>query len=472
MAQWNIAQVATRPQAPAEPESIRAWLRLRPVQLLAVLFLVETIIPFFIWLGFPGALDFIGEIIAGFMALVVVLHMLAKDNFPIGVFVVLAMTLIWGMVALFEGQDVVATAWGWWKMFKYPVVGLYAYLMVPWPKDFPRWALKFLIGLMLVEVGVQLLQYAMGEPPGDSLAGTFGPKGMGPQTLFNFLVIALAFGNWMVTRTWKWLLLSLAAGLAASLLNLTKFYIPAIVIMGIAAVGLSLIRGGQFRQLWLFVFLFAGLLAIFVPVFNTFIADARDLPRLQEYLEPERLDKYLNNDGKGDVDGQYNLGRSLSVSYAWNTIRKDMTSTLFGMGLGVRSYSTGLGIQGIAAETDLYSRLSGTSLLTLLQELGVVGLLLMGLLNFWVMWALFRDAKSHNDDDLQVLEYGLILFSLLWLVWIWYQKAWFHATLNISYWVLLAYCFHRIKLHKQEAAARRRPLNGRTAWPLQGQDRS
>jgi hypothetical protein len=88
------------------------------------------------------------------------------------------------------------------------------------------------------------------------------------------------------------------------------------------------------------------------------------------------------------------------------------------------------------------------------------------------MWTLYRDAKRHSDADLQTLEYGLILFSLFWIVWIWYQKTWVFPTVNIFYWVMVAYCLDRIRVHKQEAAARRRPLGGRGAWPPPNSRRS
>jgi hypothetical protein len=225
---------------------------------------------------------------------------------------------------------------------------VFAYLIPRWPEDFPRLLFKFLLILMFLEIGVQLVQYAMGEPPGDSLAGTFGWKGVGQYTMFVFFAVCLGLGHWIATGKWKTLLLILVLGLAGSMLNVTKFYIVAVVAMGAAALVLHLIRGGKFRQLFVYVVLFSLSAAIFVPIYNSFIANTRGLKPLQEYLTAESIETYLFNDGKGEVDGQYNFGRGLAVTYALEQIQRDTTTFLFGFGMGSRTYSTALGLSGVS----------------------------------------------------------------------------------------------------------------------------
>lgn len=450
-----MAQIAYKPEfvskrkAEADPQTMKEWARQWSARLIIGLFLAELLVPALIYFGAPGALDFVLELIAAGILVVALLYMLARNHFPAPFWIILAATLIWAMVAIFEGQSTAATAWGWWKFFKYPLIGIYAYMAVRWPPNFARWLPRFLVAVMAFQVAFQLLQYALGEPAGDSLAGTFGIKGVGPQTMFNLFVIALAFGHWTITRQWKLLILALALGFVSSMLNVTKVYIPFVVMMGVVTIILHLIRGGQFRQLAVYIFVFAALAVAAVPIFNNFIASARGLQTLQEYLQPENIDRYLYTDGAGDDDGKYNLGRGLSVTYAWQLLQRDMTTTLFGMGLGSRSSSTGLGIEGVGLETDLYGGAGGTGLLILLQEMGLVGIVGFVAFTLWMVVAWARDARRYDDTDLKVLQFGLILYTLLWLVWLWYQKPWTFGVLMSTYWLTVGYVFNRMRQHRR-----------------------
>ena len=78
-------------------------------------------------------------------------------------------------------------------MFKYPMLVVFAYLIPRWPDGFAPWLFRLLVVLITFQLGVQLLQVAMGMQLGDSLAGTFGYKGVGPNTMFVFFVISIAF---------------------------------------------------------------------------------------------------------------------------------------------------------------------------------------------------------------------------------------------------------------------------------------
>ena len=447
MADLPITGSTTKTSAPSASRiALKEWTKQWPVRLLMLFFAMELLLPFLIWRGgLPRVLDFMKEPVAAAMALLVVFYMLAKDRIPRVVPVILAVTLIWGLVAAFEGQAVGATAWGWWKFFVYPLVGLFAYLVIKWPEDFSDTWLKLLIGIMAFEVLVQLIRFALGEVPGDSLAGTFGDHGMTAQTMFNLLIISLGFGHWMATRTWKLLLLALVLGLVSSMLNVTKFYIPVVVLLGIGAFALQTIRGGHVRQLFVFVGVFTVLGTAAIPLFNNFVAEERGLAPLQTYLEPGRLEQYLFNDGDGDTDGKYNLGRMLSITYAWQIIQRDPTTTLFGMGLGARSSSAGLGIEGVGLENDIYGGATGTGLLIMIQEFGVVGLVVFYAFCVVISWLLYRDTKRHRDLSLQALQFGLILYTLSWPIWLWYQKSWTFGVMMTLYWVTLGFVFSQMK---------------------------
>lgn len=466
-----MAQIAQTSAVPApsrtkvksrRPETIREWTGEWSVRLLLALLVSELIFPYFIWrFRLPGALDFVQEIIAATIMAVTILHMIARDRIPVAVPVVLAVTLVWGLVAYFEGQSLAATAWGWWKLFKYPFVGLFAYMIVPWPRNFADWWVRFLVVLMAFEVGVQLIRLLLGEPPGDSLAGTFGSKGVGSQTSFNLFIIALSFGSWIALHRWKLLVVALVLGLASSMMNVTKFYIPGILVMSLLTIALQLIAGGRVRHLLGFVFALGLLGMIAIPVFNRFVADTRGLPELQEYFQPEKLEGYLFTDGQGDQDGTYNLGRGLAITYAYQTISRDMTTKLFGMGLGARSLSASLGIVGTGLENDLYGSVTaGTGVLVRLQEQGIVGLITLQIFFLWLMWRLAKDTRRHNNASLKALEFGLILYTLLWPLWLVLQNAWSDGVMMILYWVTVGYVFSEIARRKRVTAQQRPAVAG------------
>lgn len=456
-----MAQVSYLPQAEQAAEAVpagfdwRGFISQWPVRLLALLLGLELFMPILIWrTPLPGVLDFAQEFVAAFILLLTVFYMIVRNKIPLAVLFILAVSLVWVIVATFEGQPALATAWGWWRFFKYPLIGVFAYLTVRWPVGFSNWWLKFLVVIMAFEVGVQLLQFAAGAPPNDNLAGTFGRKGVGPQTMFNMFVTCLAFGHWVVSRRWRLLAITLVLGFVSSTLNVTKFYIPAVAAIVLVTVVIYLVRGGQFRQLFVGLVVFAALGAAFVPIFNSFVATTRGLPTVQEFFEPQRLERYLYNDGSGDEDGRYNLGRALSVTYALQIIQRDGTTQLFGMGLGTRSSSSGLGITGTGLETDLYGGAAGTGLLIMIQEMGIVGLAVFSFFCLWLSWRFFRDSRQHSDTALAALQIGTVIFTLFWPVWLWYQKPWTFGVMMILYWVTIGFIFSRMHVRQRRVTGR------------------
>ena len=183
-------------------------------RLIALLFVTEFIVPFILWqAGLPRTLDVFRELAAMLLAAVLFAYMMLRDKIPAALLFILAITLIWGVVSIFEGQSLTVTFWGWWGLFKYPLLALFAFVIPRWPANFARWLVKFFVLLLAFEVGVQLLQFAAGQPPGDSLAGTFGWKGVAQYTMLVFLVVSIGFGHWLATGEWKVLALVLVLGL-------------------------------------------------------------------------------------------------------------------------------------------------------------------------------------------------------------------------------------------------------------------
>jgi hypothetical protein len=394
--------------------------------------------------GLPRTADVPKEVIALGIVFVTLGTMVVRDRIPQIMILILSVTLIWGALALFEGQGIGATLWGWFRFFKYLFVGLLVYQIEDWPPDFAQWLLKFCVGLLAFEVVVQLIQFSSGVPPGDSLAGTFGWKGVSELTMLVFFVVCLGFGHWLATGKWTGLLTTIVLGLLASMLDVTKLYIPAVAALAIGALLIHVIRGGRFQLLLTSIVLLSLTIAIAVPLFNAYAARTRGLKPLQEYLTPESIRAYMFNDGAGGEDGQYNLGSGLSLLYGWQTLSRDKTTLLFGYGLGSRTASAALGIAGKSLEQDLYGGASGTGWLSFMQEFGLLGIGLFLSFNTWVALTLLRDAKANPDHYLVAIQYGLVLFTLFWPVWLWYTKPWVTGMMMILYWSSLGYVFRQI----------------------------
>lgn len=458
----NQSIQATRPAATADS---RAWMRTWWFRLLVLLVLIELFWPFVLWkTSLPSRLDLVKEIAAGAIVSLTLAFILLKNRVPGGLLVIVAITVVWSLIAIFEGQAASVTLWGWWRLFKYPFLALFIYLMSRWPSDGARLIFKILIITLVFQLVVQLAQFAAGEPPGDSLAGTFARKGVGPYSTFIFFVVCIGLGHWLATGQWKWLGLILALGLAATMLSVTKFYVFAVAILLIFALVVHLVRGGQFRHL--FVYIALALLAgvIFVPVYNNFIAATRGLKPLQAYMTRGVIEGYLFKEEESADDGRYKLGRGGAVTYAWQQIQRDMTTTLFGYGMGSRSYSTTLGIEGATLEDDLYGGGGNTSLGVWLQEYGLVGAALFLAMNVWIMAKLFRFARRTSDPYEATLAYGLLIFTFFWPMWLWYHKVWLFGVAMIAYWVTLGFIFQRIYP--------RRPRPNRRPPPARVEDES
>lgn len=431
------------------------WMRQGWFRLLALVFLAELFVPFLLWpVGLPRAVDGLRELAPVIAVLITFMYMLKEDRTPGAVLVMLGITFIWGLVATLEGQGLAATTWGWWRLFKYPILGIFAYLVQDWPKDFARWFLRFCIGLLLFELGVQLVQLAMGMPVGDSLAGTLGWKGVMQYSMMTFFIVCLGLGHWLATQEWKTLFLILLLGFVGSMLNGTKFYLFAVGwLVGVTLV-IHLVRGGQFRQLFLSMFIFALAAVAFITVYNSYLVNSRGLRPLQEYLQPETMERYLFTDGQGDIDGLYNLGRGLAVTYSWQQIRRDPTTTLFGFGLGTRTESSALGVSGLGLEQDIYGGVGSTTLGAWIQEHGLLGLGVFLLFNLWISLKLIRFARATSDPYQATLAFGLLLFTLSWPVWIWYHKAWIAGVMMVLYWVSLGYIFRQLYSSARRVARR------------------
>ena len=406
--------------------------------LLLIAVAVEFLTPILIDKGvLPGAARFLSDAAMLAMLAQILLRMLAFDRIPVVVILIAAVSAIGITVAFFEGQQVAATTWGWWQLFRFPLIGLYAYLQPVWPRRMAEWFVRGVVWFLAFEVVVQIGQYASGELVGDQLAGTFGNHGTSHLVMYISLVLAMALGEWLVFNRWRTLALVLLMGGLSSALGEMKLFPFAVVLMAGSALVIYLINGGQIHRVFVYAAILAAALIAFGVAYDVLVADAMGLPKFEDYLDFSKTDGYLSQTYVTS-SGNYYLGRTFSMQYGWQSIQRDLSTSLFGMGIGARSESVTLGVVGSALQQGYYRNSSGTSLLVLMQEIGMAGIALFFAFVIGLAVRLYRDARRWPAGYITVMRYGLILFSVGWPLWIWYGFLW-NSPAMLLYWAAVGY---------------------------------
>ena len=424
-------------------DSASAWLIILPV----VALVVDLFTPILIWKGIlPAYARWISHAAIATIIVLAYARMMVFDRVPGVVWVIAGVSVFGITMALFNGQSIAATAWGWWIMFQYPLVGLFAYLQPYWPKRFPQRLRTFCTVILGMEVVVQIVQYLTGQPPGDNLAGTFGWIGHLDLVIFIVFVLCLALGQWLALGLWKTLILVLGMGILSSVLGEMKLFPFAAFALGMLALAIFSFRRGQLWKLLPYAVLLVGLVWAFVGSYNRIVPSAGK-PSLEWYFEPQTLTDYLIVSEPAPAvsiyDGTqyeyYYIGRNYALAYGWNAIRRDPLTLLFGWGLGARSYASGLGITGIGLLRGHLGLSAGTSLLVMMQELGLMGILALAGFILLIVVALFKGIKDNPQSEASELRYALLLFSLLWPIWLWYETVWVFRVAMVLYWTALGY---------------------------------
>jgi hypothetical protein len=326
-------------------------------------------------------------------------------------------------------------------LFQFPLVAACAYVEPRWPARFPQLLHTGCLGILALTVLVQLGQYFSGEPPGDNLSGTFGPHGVGELVMFILFVLCLGLGRWLAHRRWRSLVAAMVLGAAASVLGEMKLFPVAAGALGGLALLLYMGGGKQRWRVLPFAILVGIALIVFVSAYNSVVVTARDTRSLEEYLDVRVLMEYLNSSDLTASEGVLysTFGRNYGITYGWNSIRQDAVTMLFGLGIGARGESRTLGTAGVGLQTGRLGVFTGTSLLVMIQEQGLVGMLILASILVWILVTLYREIRRDPKSEAAELRYALLLFSLLWPLWLWYGKIWLYRVPMLLYWFSLGY---------------------------------
>lgn len=391
----------------------------------------------------PAYTRWVSHVAVAAMMIGAYVRMMVFDQIPRAVWAIAWLSAVGIGVALMRGQSVVATAWGWWVMFQYPFVALYTYTQRHWPEQLPRRLSALCTVILGAEVLVQIGQYSTGELPGDNLSGTFGRHGVSNLMLFVVFVLCVALGEWLADGKWRTLVLVLALGSISSALGEMKLFPFAVLMLGIVALALYSVQRREARKLVQYAVLIGGVICVFFGAYDAIVLPARGTRPLESYLELQTLDEYLGGltpaSGTGRYYGRYYMGRNYALTYGWNEMQRDTATFLFGLGLGARGESRTLGTAGIGLLQGDVGLSTGTSLLVMMQELGLLGMAVLGGLMLWTVKALFKGIRSNPDSDATKLRYALLLFTVLWPLWVWYHGVWGMRVPMLLYWATLGY---------------------------------
>lgn len=371
------------------------------------------------------------------------LVLLRRTSVPAAFWIVVVLSIAGGAVALGNGQDVAATVWGWWLMFRYPLVGLYVYVR---PESLDRFAprqLTWCIRLLSLEVVVQLWQYASGEIPGDGVTGTLGSGSTSVLAILIVWTVALALGNWISSGKLRELAMVASLGIVSSVLGEIKLFPIAAGAMGIVSLWDRLRQSHKLWQLLPYTLLYCAVLAIFALAYNAVVPAAVEENYLS-YFSTDALSGYLDGVWTSSSGG-YEVGRDTALIYSWERISGDPFTMAVGDGLGARGESKTLGSAGVALVAEDLGLFTGSSLVVIMGELGLVGLLTLLGFMMWAVWVLWRVPASDLPSGCDGPRYALILFSLLWPVWLWYASTWTYPIPILLYWSTLGYCLNRVQ---------------------------
>ena len=450
MSQLVISRPEEGKRQPDIAASNRTWYLY--MSLPAIALAVDVLSPQLVsWRLLPGQVRWIGDAAVAAMLAIALLRMLLTDRIPRAFLVIVAVSLLGVTVALFEGQSLGATAYGWWRMFMFPMVGLYAYMVPYWPKGFPKWFMWGCLVVLAFETIFQTLQYLTGTTPGDYLAGSFGPHGVGPLIMSIVLILCFGLGIWLAKGDFRYLALALILGAVSSMLGEMKLFPVAVVTLSSLALLVRTIKGGSARQLLILLLTLIVAVSGFFYIYNNVTAVAAATGnRLQDYADPTVLNRYLST-AFSPSNTSYNLGRNFDVLYAWDQIQFDTVRLLLGRGIGSRTISGALGFTGQAVRESLYGSWTGRSLTVFMQETGMLGLLTLAGFAIAVSAGLYRRAWRGVDEMVQSLQLGLMLFSLLWPLWLWYLQTWGQPVPMLLYWIALGYSFSDSARSNQES---------------------
>lgn len=393
----------------------------------------------------PDAVKYLSDILMLAVVFVLFFRIVVFDQFPVGFWLILGISIIGATQAMLQGQDWGVTLWGWWELFQFPLLAIFAFLNRHWPEDFPRKFRQLGVAIIIMQVLIQLVQYATGEPIGDHLAGTFGRHGVSKLLTLLVFVVCLTLGYGVKTGKWRTFLLVFGLGIVSSVLAENKIFPVATFLLAGGAVGVYLFLGGKLAKLAPYAAVLLTGLVLFFIGYNALVpsAERRSLDRYLFDSEARETYNTLLKPSSNDTT-DFEIGRNFALTFAWDFISNHVDPSVFafGLGIGARTESSALGLVGLAFEQDGLGLTLGTGIMVLLQEMGIMGLVVLGSFIVVVAYHLLKAMWVDPAAPATELRAALLLFTLLWPLWLWYKPVFEHRATMTLYWVALGYVYY------------------------------
>lgn len=293
---------------------------------------------------------------------------------------------------------------------------------------------KLLIAIALIQIPLsihqRLLTVGRGDDTGDWTSGTLMISSI--MSLFLIAVVCILTAMFIRKK------LRLSSFVIASIIILipttinetkgTLLLLP-IAVMSVFIVGSpAKARVKHLVVSIFFLFLFAP---IFAVVYDYFLADDAATPSISEFFtETDKLEQHVY---KGDdLNPEKMIGRVDAVLFPLKELATDPTKLFFGFGMG-NTTESGFGIGFSGRYYDLYGVFTIHSIALILLELGISGIILIGLLYWFILRDSIVVAKS-GEGTVRILALGWIGVTILIAIGSVYKNLIYFESISYLFW--------------------------------------
>ena len=392
----------------------------------------------------PSIVRFVPEV----LSMLVMLYVLVagtRDRFRLVapkywlVFGALALVILCGIINSNPGSGPLISG----MRFYFRAVPLF-FLAAVFPMTEERLArqLKVLLGLALIQLPVAVYQrwvvMSEGRFSGDFVTGTLADSGI----LSMFLICAaLVLTGLLLKRRigGRWFLVIFLLMLFPTTINETKVTVIWLPIGLLVTLMFGADPGKRLRYAGIAVALLIVFGAIFVPVYDKMEEkDPNRIDIVDFFTDTQKLDQYLMSHGRSSakegLGGKEPAHRVQAALDSLGYLAKDPVRLAFGLGLGnVSPSQTGKEFEG--SYYRLFSNLLVVSFIYFVLEMGVLGVLLIGVL----LWMVFSDslAVARSDDSLMgALGAGWTGVVAIFAIGMIYTNFHFFTSVTFLYWYL------------------------------------
>jgi len=379
----------------------------------------------------PRVINYIPEILSGIAFVIVIIQAARQRYAHIRViywilFFFIVLHIIFGLVLNSTPTTVIFA--GIRTYFKYIPLFLVP-LVFTFTNEQIKKQLKLLLFLAIIQLPIAVYQrMTTNKYTGDYVMGTLDGSGMLTIFMMCCITVLMAFYIRKQIQT-KHFLLFLALLFLPTTINETKITIILLPLALMIPVFFS--TTGSQRVKRLIGSSIAGVicLAIFIPVYDTFMAPRWGYGLLDFLTMEGRLSGYLSKSERKLELGH--VGRVDAVVFPVQMLAEDPSKMLLGLGIANVSHSK-LGDKFIGEYYDDYGHLIDSSLSTLMWEIGLLGVFLLLLLFYLVFKDALRLRMSEEIIGLVALAWLSIL--CIYLLALFYGKIIPSNALSFLFW--------------------------------------